>query len=128
MSALPCSQLKQSGIVYRPPWFARSPPVVSDPLYGAIALVYGPAPLPCYKSAELPDGSYWMWLGGPWYPSRYSPLSGMLFFATAWEYWRLLKFQSITKALWISQWGGGPGNGRMDGLTVSVTQNPSCGT
>lgn len=119
--ANPCPAKKQSPPVVRPPWYDSGTPVVSDPLYGDIPLVLSPKPLKCYKSAAMPDGSYWMWLGGPWYRAVESPLSGMLFFALTWEYWSLLQYVSKDANNGSSVWIGSDGNGRMKGVQVTIT-------
>lgn len=132
-TTLPCPFTPQKPPSVRPPWFLNGVPVVDDPQYGLTSLTACPAPLSCFKSAELPDGSYWMWLGGPWYGSKYSPLSGMLFFAVSWERWILLAYVSmrwggkwvVPPYLWQSTWAGIPGTGRMIAQQVTIAAPPT---
>lgn len=120
-----CPFVAQAPPTSRPPWYRTGTPVVTDPVYGEIALYSCFPPLYCYKSTALPDGSYWMWLGGPWYSSPVSPLSGMLFFAINWEYWILLEFVSMNSSIGQSTWSGVPGNGRIYNQNVSITAMPN---
>lgn len=133
MAQLPCAFTPQQPPGWRPSWFRYGTPVVLDPKYGEITLVYGPAPIPCFKSAVQDDGSAWMWLGAPWYRSMYSPLAGMLFFATSWERWILCSYLSMQwngnritpPRLWQSSWVGVPGHGRMSGLVADIAAPPT---
>lgn len=120
----PCRS-KQIGLrVVRPDYYMATPPIVSDPKYGDVTLIECLEPLHCYKSAELPDGSYWMWLGTAKHNASNTPLSGELYFATSWEYWISLDFGSIDTNNFSSTWTGKAGNGRMFDLSVTITQMP----
>jgi hypothetical protein len=119
-ASFPCAIKGPKKQVIRPPWCDSGTCTVTDPLYGEITLTVCPKPLRCWKSGMLPDGSYWMWLGGPWHENPDTPLSGYLFFAPSWEYWQAMQYVSQEIQNRFSTWIGQNGCGRVDGQEATV--------